>query len=160
MSEPTFSQIGDDHDDLPRTFRREKEAREREAREREAKEREARDRQMAERQAKERAQRERAAAPAPSVAAPYLSAAPEPGANPQVYADPAVQPDIADMPYPATVRRIDVPFFHLMAFFLKAVVAAIPALILLTAILWFLGQGLSTFFPELVKMKILIGFGG
>ncbi len=160
MSEPTFSQIGDDHDDLPRTFRREKEAREREAREREAKEREARDRQMAERQAKERAQRERAAAPAPSVAAPYLSAAPELGANPQVYADPAVQPDIADMPYPATVRRIDVPFFHLMAFFLKAVVAAIPALILLTAILWFLGQGLSTFFPELVKMKILIGFGG
>ncbi len=160
MSEPTFSQIGDDHDDLPRTFRREKEAREREAREREAKEREARDRQMAERQAKERAQRERAAAPALSVAAPYLSAAPEPGANPQVYADPAVQPDIADMPYPATVRRIDVPFFHLMAFFLKAVVAAIPALILLTAILWFLGQGLSTFFPELVKMKILIGFGG
>lgn len=160
MSEPTFSQIGDDHDDLPRTFRREKEAREREAREREAKEREARDRQMAERQAKERAQRERAAAPALSVAAPYLSAAPELGANPQVYADPAVQPDIADMPYPATVRRIDVPFFHLMAFFLKAVVAAIPALILLTAILWFLGQGLSAFFPELVKMKILIGFGG
>ncbi len=160
MSEPTFSQIGDDHDDLPRTFRREKEAREREAREREAKEREARDRQMAERQAKERAQRERAAAPALSVAAPYLSGAPGLGANPQVYADPAVQPDIADMPYPATVRRSDVPFFHLMAFFLKAVVAAIPALILLTAILWFLGQGLSTFFPELVKMKILIGFGG
>lgn len=158
MAEPTFSQIGDDHDDLPRTFRREKEAREREAREREAKEREARDRQMAERQAKERAQRERAAAPA--AAAPSLSTAPEIGANPQVYADPAVQPDIADMPYPATVRRIDVPFFHLMAFFLKAVVAAIPALILLTAILWFLGQGLSAFFPELVKMKILIGFGG
>jgi hypothetical protein len=159
MAEPTFSPIGDDQDDLPRTFRREKEAREREAREREAKEREARERQMSERQAKERAQRERAAAPAAAVA-PSLSAAPDLGHNPQVYADPAVQPELADMPYPATIKRFDVPFFHLMTFFLKAVVAAIPALILLTAILWILGQGLSTFFPELVKMKILIGFGG
>ncbi len=159
MAEPTFSQLGDDQDDLPRTFRREKEAREREAREREAKEREARDRLVTERQAKERAQRERAAAP---VAAPQpsLSAAPDLGHHPQVYADVAAQPDLVDMPYPATVKRLDVPFFHLMTFFLKAVVAAIPALILLTAILWVLGQGLSTVFPELVKMKILIGFGG
>lgn len=158
MAEPIFSPFGDEQDDLPRTFRREKEAREREAREREAKERETRERQQAERLAKEQRQSARPVAPP----APTLSTVPEAsyGPAPQVYSDPAAQPDISDMPYPASVRRFDVPFLHLVTFFLKAVVAAIPALILLMAILWVIGQGLSTFFPDLVKMKILIGFGG
>ena len=55
---------------------------------------------------------------------------------------------------PATVTDIDVPFFRLMTFFIKAVFAAIPALIMLTALLWLFGQGLQSFFPQLLKMKI------
>jgi hypothetical protein len=43
---------------------------------------------------------------------------------------------------------------------LKAVVAAIPALILLTAILWAGGQLLEKFYPDIIKMKILISFPG
>jgi len=61
-------------------------------------------------------------------------------------------------PTPASVERINVPFFRLMFFFLKAVIAAIPALILLTVILWFAGQALQAIFPELVQMKVLISF--
>jgi hypothetical protein len=108
-------------DDLPRTFRREREAREREAREREA-----------------------AAPVAPLMAMDRAPAAVAP------YEDLA----------PAAVRRFDVPFLHLMTFFLKAVLAAIPALILLGAILWLSGHLLQTFFPQLIKMKILISFPG
>jgi hypothetical protein len=149
MAEPTFTPIGEDQDDLPRTFRREKEAREREAREREAKEREARDR--ADRQAKERQASPRGA--------PSLSTAHDAYATaPQVYTDSNVQPDVTDMPFPASVRRFDVPFLHLVTFFLKAVLAAIPALFLLGVILWFAGAALQGFFPDLVKMKILISF--
>ena len=59
-------------------------------------------------------------------------------------------------PAPATVTRLDIPFVHLMLFFLKAVVAGIPALILLTGILWLFGQVITATFPELVKMQILI----
>ena len=55
---------------------------------------------------------------------------------------------------PATVTDIDVPFFRLMTFFIKAVFAAIPALIALTALLWLFGQVLQTVFPQLLKMKI------
>ncbi|MFT5507593.1 MAG: hypothetical protein ACI89J_000657, partial [Hyphomicrobiaceae bacterium] len=40
--------------------------------------------------------------------------------------------------------------------FLKAVIAAIPALILLVGILWLFGEVLTASFPELVKMQILI----
>lgn len=141
MADPTFSQMTEEHaDDLPRTFRREKEAREREAR--------------------ERAARERAAAPT-------LSSHPDPyaaPANPKIYAEPASPGTVAPVigvgvPQPAVVRAFDVPFMHLVTFFLKAVVAAVPALILLMAILWGIGQALELFFPELVKMKILIGLG-
>jgi len=63
-------------------------------------------------------------------------------------------------PAPASVERINVPFFRLMFFLLKAVVAAIPALLLLAVILWFAGQALQAFFPELIQMKILISFPG
>ncbi len=45
-----------------------------------------------------------------------------------------------------------------MWFFLKAVLAAIPALILLGALIWFAGDMLQKFFPELIKMKISITF--
>ncbi len=63
-------------------------------------------------------------------------------------------------PAPASVERINVPFFQLMFFLMKAVVAAIPALLLLAVVLWFAGQALQAFFPELVQMKILISFPG
>jgi hypothetical protein len=43
-----------------------------------------------------------------------------------------------------------------MMFFIKAVFAAIPALLLLTVLLWLFGQGLQSAFPQLLKMKILI----
>ncbi len=59
---------------------------------------------------------------------------------------------------PATVTRLELPFLHLAGFFLKAVLAAIPALLLLTAILWGGGQLAKTYFPSLVQMKIDITF--
>ena len=43
-------------------------------------------------------------------------------------------------------------------FFLKALFAAIPAIILLGIMLWVMGQVLTTYFPALLKMKILITF--
>ncbi len=138
MADHNFGPIGDEPgDDLPRTFRREKEARAREA--------------------KERADRERAAAPSLSTAPDLKPAA----ASPKIYAEPiAAESAAADAPYPAIVHGFDVPFLHLVKFFCKAVFAAVPALILLTAILWLLGGLLQAFFPDLIKMKILIGFGG
>ena len=62
-----------------------------------------------------------------------------------------------DDPPEATVTRLDIPFVHLMLFFLKAVIAGIPALILLLAILWGIGEILTATFPELIKVKVLIG---
>jgi hypothetical protein len=128
MSEPQLSLTADaDFDDLPRTVRRERDARAREAREREARERDA-----------------------------TLTAAPPPrylGRD-----EPYARPAMSDEPIPAAVTRFDVPFMRLVMFFLKAVLAAIPALILLGALLWFAGHILQTQFPELIKMKILITF--
>jgi hypothetical protein len=147
MADQTFAPLGDEpSDDLPRTFRREKEARAREAR--------------------ERAAQERAAAPSlsttPDAYAPApASLAPQPRLHePRVGADPDYAPAIASMPYPASVRRFDVPFLHLVRFYLKAVFAAIPALLLLGVVLWLFGHALQMFFPELIKLKILIGFQG
>ena len=116
MADTDYPLSDADTDDLPRTLRREKEARAREARER--------------------------ASSGLEATAGYQAAG-------EGYA--------AEV-YPSVVKRLDVPFLHLMVFFLKSVLAAIPALILLTVILWFMGQALQTFFPELVKMKILISF--
>jgi hypothetical protein len=109
----TYSDGGPD--DIPRTFRREREARERAA-----------------------------AVPVPDV----------PGyAHPQSY-DAAFGSDV-----PAgVVKKIKVPFFSLMMFFMKAVLAAIPALLLLSVILWSAGQMLTKYFPWLLKMKIVISF--
>jgi hypothetical protein len=140
MAEHNFPPLGDEqNDDLPRTFRREKEARAREARERAAQER----------------------APAPSLSTSPDAYAPAPAVvapQPRIDADADLAPILAEMPYPASVRRFDVPFLHLVGFFLRAVLAAIPALILLTVILWVAGSALEALFPELVKMKILISF--
>jgi hypothetical protein len=119
MAEPTLSMHVDD--DLPRTIRREREAKE--AREREARERDARERLSMEPQSVRTFDR-----------AAYAFDAPAAGA----------------------IATFDVPFSRLMAFFIKAVFAAIPALIVLTVLLWLVGHGLQTFFPDLVKMKILI----
>jgi hypothetical protein len=156
MSEPNLSMTLDD--DLPRTVRRERDAREREAREREARDRDAR----------ERAQRDREMSTGPGMGPPMGS-----GMGPSIGPAPASlaphQPmqapspmrmdhhDDADLPAPpATVTAFDVPFLNLMMFFLKAVVAGIPALLLLGAVMWGVGQALQTFFPALLKLKILI----
>ena len=133
MAGPDFDSFSDDTDDLPRTLRREKEARAREAR--------------------ERAARERAAAPSLSTGINDYS-----GPQPQIYRSSNDEPCIGNVPVAATVRAFDVPFPRLVTFFLKAVIAAIPAMLLLGAILWFVGAGLEMVFPQLIKMKILIGF--
>jgi hypothetical protein len=125
MSEPQLTLSADaDYDDLPRTFKRERDARAREARERASREREA----------------------------TLTSDAP------RYREDNYARPVYADDPVPARVTRFDVPFLRLVAFFLKATIAAIPALILLGGLLWFAGHILQTQFPELIKMKILITF--
>ena len=133
MTDANFPLTADgDFDDLPRTLRRERESRARQARE-----------------VKEREQQERdGRAMAASMGDPpaYLSRG-----RPQ-------KPMYGDDPIPAAVHRFDVPFLRLAMFFMKAVLAAIPALILLGAILYFAGKGLEAYFPELVRMKILITF--
>jgi hypothetical protein len=96
-------------------------------RERDAREREARERQAREREAQ------------------------SPVSVPSIDHDAAYG---ALAPPPATVTAIDMPFLGLMTFFIKAVFAAVPALIMLTALLWLFGQGLQSFFPQLLKMKI------
>lgn len=119
MPEPTFTMTADD--DLPRTIRRERDAREREARE--ARERQARE-------------REREAVLSPP--------------QPEIEREASFGPEAPA----ARVTAIDVPFLRLMIFFIKAVFAGIPALVVLTALLWMLGQGLQSYFPQLLKMKI------
>lgn len=135
MASPDFDPLSDDGDeDLPRTFRREKEARAREAR--------------------ERAAQERAAAPSLPMGAAERSSSPRPA----IYATDEPDTGTGRDPVPATVRRFDVPFVDLVTFFLKAVIASIPALFLLGAILWVMGAALEAVFPALIKMKILISF--
>ena len=118
MPEPSLSMTMD-NDDLPRTLRRERDARERAAREREA---------------------------------PPMGSQP-----PQPMPLHAARDDDYDLPAPAaTVTSFEVPFVKLMLFLIKVVLAGIPALVLLTAILWGLGVALKTFLPWLVHMKITI----
>jgi hypothetical protein len=71
-------------------------------------------------------------------------------------ADPLDQ--FRDEPQAAVVTQIKIPFFRLVVFFIKAVFAAIPALIILGALLWGSGKVLKTFFPQLVQMQIEIKF--
>jgi hypothetical protein len=126
MAEPIFSMDADD--DLPRTIRRERDAKE--AREREARERDARERLSMEPMPIHAFERQQ---PYSDRQVPYGFAAPS-----------------------GSVAALDVPFSRLMAFFLKAVLAAIPALVVLAALFWLAGHGLQTFFPDLVKLKILV----
>jgi hypothetical protein len=133
MTDTHFPLTADsDFDDLPRTLRREREARAREARE-----------------ARERERREREGRMDSPLGDPpsYLQR----NRAPVAY---------GDEPLPAAVQRFEVPFLRLVAFFLKAVLAAIPALLLLGVLLYFAGKGLEAYFPELVRMKILITFPG
>jgi hypothetical protein len=59
-----------------------------------------------------------------------------------------------------TVTRLNVPFKNLVAFFMKAVFAALPALLVLMVVLWTVGEVLQRYFPWLLKMRILIQFPG
>lgn len=72
----------------------------------------------------------------------------------------AYQPDSAwsadHAPQPAVVTDIKVPFHKLMLFFIKAVFAAVPALIILTIMLYLGGQALKHYFPEWRHFEILI----
>jgi hypothetical protein len=106
-------------EDLPRTLRREREAREREARERE--------------------EAARAATLTHDFGVSDAHLEPHPAA-----------------PVAAAVTRFDVPFVRLMLFFIKAVFAAIPALIILGVLLWFAGAALKSLYPQLVHTEILI----
>jgi hypothetical protein len=145
-------------DDLPRTLRRERDAREREARERQAKEREAYAAQAAATQAQQ-AQMHTGQLNAGQMNTGQMNTGMGHGAG---MADPYFVADSSYAaqaePLPAVVRRLDVPFGQLVVFFLKAVFAMVPALLLLGVILWGIGQALQTFFPQLVKMQILIWF--
>ena len=134
MAGPDFGSFSDDTDDLPRTLRREKGARAREAR--------------------ERAARERAAAPTLSTGIDDDYSRPQP----QIYRSAETEPCIGNAPVAATVRAFDVPSARLVTFFLKAAIAAVPGVLLLGVILWFVGAGLELAFPQLIKLKILIGF--
>jgi hypothetical protein len=122
MAEPVLSMDADD--DLPRTIRRERDAKE--AREREARDREARERLSME----------------PSGFTVF---------EPQIRYQPAAAAASA-----AAAMGLDVPFSKLMTFFIKAVFAAIPALLILTALLWISAVGLQALFPDLVKLKVLV----
>ncbi len=126
MAEPRFA----DDDDLPRTLRRERDARERDARERELREREA-------------TTVNEAAGYDPTPQQPYP-------AQPYGY-DYAPTADGA-----VTVTRLKIPFLHLVVFFLKAVLAAIPAMVLLTVLLWGMGQGLKAYFPDFRHFEIIV----
>lgn len=133
MTDANFALADGDFDDLPRTLRRERELRQREARERKEREERTRDGRSLD---------------ALGDPPPYLV---------RVRPQPVVY---GDDPIAASVHRFDVPFVQLAAFFLKAVLAAIPAFVLLGVILYFAGKGLEAYFPELVRMKILITFPG
>jgi hypothetical protein len=140
MAEPRLSMNPiDQEDDLPRTFRREKEARDRQARESEAR---------TQRQAAPSASQ--AAAQSRGASAAYQSSS----------ADLHAAPDFADRlmaePGKVTVGAFDVPFMHMVRFFLKAVFAAIPALILLFVFLWAIGQAAQKYMPWLVKLRVLV----
>lgn len=113
MAEPQFSTHPDD--DLPRTIRREKDA------------------------------RQRSAAAASSHGGGYGT--PPPGRGYELPTADGV-----------TVSRFDIPFFRLMFFLIKCVLAGVPAVLLLGAMLFGLGQALKIFLPWLVKMQIVVTF--
>jgi hypothetical protein len=132
MAEPRFA---NEDDDLPRTFRREREAREREARERE---REA----------------------GPSFAAQCTSSgmSGDFGSTSGYGAVPPATPDphYALPAFDGTVKRFEVPFVHLVGFFLKCALAAIPALLLMTLLMFAGGKALQAIAPEFRLFEIVV----
>lgn len=138
MAEPPFS-TGDVEDDLPRTVRREKEAR-------------ARD-QMA---------RDILNAPKPSYGTGRGTTSGSGASMSSDFVRDSDFPSRSQSPPgegdpPATVTRIELPFGHMVVFFLKAVVAAIPALLLLVMILGGFGWAVKKFIPSLAGMEFTIG---
>ncbi len=126
MTDTDFPPLADEGpEDLPRTLRREREARQRAMREEEA-------RRRGDTLTHDFREREREREPVPAHAG------------------------YAGGPAGTTVTRINVPFFRLAAFFIKAVFAAIPALILLGVLLWFGGVVLKTLYPEHVHTEVII----
>ncbi len=118
-----------DNDDLPRTVKQQKEAA----------------------RAKARDYRDATYAPPPKTPMAAL----DNDLRGSDYALPASPPG----EYPlTTVARFETPFLHMVVFFLKAVLAAIPALLLLTLILWGFGQVAKHYMPWLVQTEILIKF--
>lgn len=118
MADPQFSTHSDD--DLPRTIRREKDARQRAA-----------------------------AASANSHGGAY--------GNPPAGRGGSFDLDAGDG---VVVTALSIPFFRLMFFLIKCALASVPALLLLGAMLYGLGQALKIFLPWLVKMQIVVTFPG
>lgn len=114
MAEPRFSMTAEE--DLPRTLRREKEAREREARDRDG----------------------------------AFQTAPQTDAGFDYGADEQYEPETV------TVSYLQIPFLHLMMFFIKAVFAAIPALILLVVVAYLIGETLQSYLPWMRQFEIVI----
>jgi hypothetical protein len=130
-------------DDIPMTFKRAREAKERE--ERDAREREARERPQRAATFEDRA----------SVEGPSGGFGPlDDGRNGGRASAEADGP----RGHRAVVTAFEVPFFRLAFFLVKVVLAGIPALLLLTALLWLFGQALAIYAPELLQMRILITF--
>lgn len=132
-------------DDLPRTFRRERELRERALREQKA--REQGHSGLGDAGGSWRDE------PRAAAAGGFDLAPPQPG-NPYDGPRASSAGELTD----AAVRRIRVPFFSLMGFFIKAVFAAVPALLILLAMLYGLGMVLEAYFPWIIRMKILVTF--
>lgn len=89
----------------------------------------------------------------------------ERGGVPEPALAPAGEPDIRPAYEPAppmaiassgVVTRFEVPFAHLVGFFIKAALAAIPALILLAVLMFGFGKMLQAFFPELRLFEIVV----
>ena len=133
MAEPTLSMDADD--DLPRTIRRERDAKA--AREREARERDARERLSME------------PPPVPTPAASHSFERP-------VHFKGRPAPPYGFVTPAGPAAFLDVPFSKLMAFFIKAALAAIPAFVVLAVMLWAAGYGVHALFPDLMKLKVLI----
>ena len=146
MSDGKYQPLVDSSDDLPRTLRR---AREQQVREQQT--REAQTREMQSREGGGRTAWDRGPTPGaqgtgygvPSPASPY---------------DTAYPAGVGEGVAAGTVTRFKVPFVALMGFFIKAVFAAVPAILILVLMLYGLGIALQTYFPQLIKMKILISF--
>jgi hypothetical protein len=152
MADPYPSEDGND---LPRTVRQQqKEARARDQVAREIlnapKPAYAREAQQANQRAAQTAAPPPPAATASSLSTDFSRA--------QDYAQPMRLPpgEFA----PASVARFQVPFLHLVGFFIKAALAAVPALLLLGGLFWVLGQVAKTYMPWLLKMQVLITFPG